>query len=558
MFIRIVTAADPVRLLNLRAGFFKTALLFLLIPAVWPVAPARAGSGARLAVLPLQVHAPQSLTTPVKNATEMLRGLLEKRGYAIIRSQAMEHHPASLLPSPEIPLAREIGQKLKADWIVEGSVTRLGGWFSLDLRAVDVSGRRPPLPVYIDSGDKKEWEQALEQAATTIDEYILNVPRVLSVEVAGNRRVESEALLAVIKTRAGQRLDQTGLNEDLRAVYRMGYFREVNIQLRDGPGGKNVIYQVVEKPSIAGIAFEGNRNAREQDLRKEISVKPYDILDERKIKEDTHRLTAYYQHKGYYFAQVESEIHQLNNHEDTLIYKIMEGERTPVAEISFSGNREFGAAKLRSIMATKVRGLFPWLTNAGYLDEQTLGLDIQKIITAYYNQGFIKVTVREPRIVAEKGRGLRINIEIEEGNQYTVDHVSVDGDLIRPAPELLAKLRLNRDSVYSREMLQEDVQALKTVYADQGYAYADITPMADLDDGNSRVEVTYRIKQGPKVRIGRINITGNTRTRDKVIRRALKLSEGDYYSAEALQKSIDNLRRLGYFDDVQIHVRKME
>ena len=380
--------------------------------------------------------------------------------------------------------------------------------------------------------------------------------RVDSVRVKGNQRIEEEAILAVVKTRAGDGLDYDQLDKDLRDIYKMGFFTDVKIEIEDGSEGKIVVFDVTEKPSIGKIAFKGNKSVDDSELEKELGIKLYSILDHNEVRQSINRLMDFYRQKGYYNMDIKERLKPLPNNEVLLEYEIAEHEKVYITKIEFLGNARFDDDDLKDIMETSEKGFFSWITDKGFLDKKKLEFDIHKLSSFYHNNGFIKARVGEPKITFEDDKGLKVTIEIQEGRQYSVDKVAIEGDLIRPVDELLGKVESVKASVFSREVVRKDIQALRSVYVDEGYAYAEVSPVTKEDGETHLVNITYMISKGKKVRFERVNITGNTSTRDKVIRRELKAIEGENFSGEAIRRSTQNLHRLGFFEDVKMETRK--
>jgi outer membrane protein insertion porin family len=255
-------------------------------------------------------------------------------------------------------------------------------------------------------------------------------------------------------------------------------------------------------------------------------------------------------------VQIKERIEELPNNEISLIYEIAEGEKLYIRKIEFVGNTQFDDDDLKDIMETSEKGFFSWFTDSGLLDEKKLEFDAQKIISFYHNKGYIKAKAGEPKISYEKEKGLNITIEIIEGHQYMVNEVNVAGDLVKPADELLKNVNIKKEKFFNREVVRRDSLVLRGTYTDEGYAYVEVSPMIKEDDEKNLVDITYTISKGERVRFERINITGNTITRDKVIRRELRVIEGEYFSGKALRKSTANLHRLGFFEDVEVQTKK--
>ncbi len=378
-----------------------------------------------------------------------------------------------------------------------------------------------------------------------------------AIKVEGNQRVEKEAILTVVRTQPGDLLDYEQLDKDLKDIYRMKYFTDAGVGLEDGEKGKIVIFRVVEKPSIGEIVYKGNDHVKEKDLDEEVGIKQYQVLDDNEIKQSINRLMELYRKKGYFRAEIKSKIESLPNNEVSLIYEINEDEKVYIKEISFLGNKTFDKGDLKSLMLTSEKSLLSWFTSAGYLDEKKLEFDAYKITSFYHNNGFINAKVGAPEIIFDKELdGLKIVLEVAEGPQYSTRNISVDGDLIFPAEELLRKVKIGREKVFNREVVRNDINTLRELYVDEGFAYADVTPRTSEDKENFQVDIVYVISKGQKVRFERINILGNLNTRDKVIRRELKTIEGEYYSGEDLRRSQENLDRLGFFEEVEINTKK--
>ena len=445
---------------------------------------------------------------------------------------------------------------MNADYLVTGSLTQIGRKISLDLKALDVKGEKPPFSIFMVEEDIDRLAEAADRASKSLYNQIAGIEQIDSVLVKGNQRVESEAILAVVESKKGESLDYDKLDRDLRAIFAMGYFTDVNVQTEDGPKGKIVTFVVTEKPSVGSITFSGNKKVKADDLSKESGIKLYSILNPNEIRQSVNRLKDFYRNKGYYNVEIKDRIEDLPGNQVALIYDITEGEKYYIKKIEFIGNTKFDDGDLKDVMETKEKGIFSFITKSGLLDERKLETDLQRITTFYNNHGYIRAKTGEPKVTYDKEGGLIVTIQIEEGERYAVNEVKVEGDLIVPEDELLKKISINKEKYINREVVRKDVLSLRDVYADQGYAYAEVAPLTKEDDKKHQVDITYRINPGKKVRFERINIYGNTVTRDKVIRRELDVIEGEYYTGRGLRKSNERLQRLGFFEDVEIQTKK--
>lgn len=532
------------------------ALLCLAMGGLLKAKMAKAEERGSIAVIPFRVYGPESLDHLSRGLQKILTLHLESRGFKIISPEVVNKHPLAILPVFDKNALIRLGKDLMANWIVSGSLTQVGRKISVDLKVVDVTEKRDPFSLFVVAEDIDALTETSERIAVSIDNQIVGVVQVELVDVKGNQRIEKEAILAVVETKEGKRLDYKELDKDLRAVYKMGFFTDVKIETEDGLKGKIVTLNVTEKPSIGKIVIQGNKEEKEEKLKEELGIKLYTILDRNEIMQSVNRLREYYKQKGYYNVDIEEKIEPLSNNQVLVRYEISEHEKVYIRKIQFSGNHEFDDDDLLDVMETSDKGFFSWITKSGLLDKKKLEFDVHQITSFYHNQGFIKAKVGEPKVSFEKDKGITIDIEIHEGPQYHVDNVAVEGDLIKPADELLKKIQIGKEKAFNRETVRKDIQTLRSIYADEGYAYADISTRTNENHETHLVDITYSISKGHKIRFERINISGNTVTRDKVIRREMKVAEGDYFSAKALRKSTRNVERLDFFEDIQFQTKK--
>lgn len=511
----------------------------------------------KVAVLPFRVHALKPLDHLRTGLQEMLTLRLGELGFDMISPKVINKYPMASLPVYELSDLFKLGRELNADWVISGSLTQIGAKASLDIRVVDISGRRPPFFLFMVAEDIDLLADTVKRVAASIDHKVTGVVQIDSVRVRGNQRIEKEAILAVVRSKTGERLDLDKLDKDLRDIYKMGYFKDVEMETEDGPRGKIVTFIVTEEPSIGKIVFKGNEEVDDDDLKEEVGISLYSILDYSEIKQSINRLKEFYRKKGYYNVEIKEKTEPLPNNQVLLEYDIDEHEKVYIKKIRFVGNTKFDDDDLKDVMETSEKWFLSWITKAGLLDKKKLEFDIHKLTSFYHNHGFIKAKVGEPKIsYDDKLEGLVVTIEIDEGDQYGIGKVSVEGDLIEPADELLKNVQIDKEKVFNREVVRKDVLKLRDIYADKGYAFAEVTPVISEGEEIHLADVTYKISKGRKVRFERINITGNVRTRDKVIRRELKVIEGEYFSGKALKRSTENLHRLGFFEDVEIQTKK--
>ncbi len=375
--------------------------------------------------------------------------------------------------------------------------------------------------------------------------------KIVRITILGNQKVTEDVIRSHIKSKESEPLSIPQLRMDLKSIYETGLFTDIIIDLRDVEGGKEVIFVVVEKPSIRDILISGNVKIEASKIREKIDIAPGAILNMEKLKETADKIEELYSSKAYYRAEVNHRVHYLDENQVDVEFIIEEGKKGYVKKVRFHGNKHFWARTLRKRMKTKKKGWFWYVTKRGVLDEDILNADIQSLQALYFDDGYIQVKIDKPKItISEDGKRIYIDITIQEGEQFRLGEIDFRGDILTSEKDLRKRLTLERGKVYSTSVLQRDILRITDVYADKGYAFVDIVPLTSVDPEKRLVALTFDIRKGEKVYFEQINISGNTKTRDKVIRRELKAGEGDLFSATALKLGRQRLKTTGYFKEV--------
>jgi len=369
------------------------------------------------------------------------------------------------------------------------------------------------------------------------------------ITILGNVKVEEAVIRGAMKSREGRPFSTEQVREDLRSIFGLGYFSDIQVDIKSTPQGKEVIFIVVEKPSVKEIRITGNQRVKLQDIKEKMTLPIRSILNLEKVKENSENIRKLYFSKGYYGVNVESKVEYLETNEAVVTFNITEGSKGRVKEIIFRGNKHIKSSQLRKVMTTKKRNILSIITKAGILDEDILKNDVQ-LLTAYYiDQGYLDVKVSEPKIDLHDPKRIRIEIEIVEGPQYRLANIDFKGDVLTTKEDLFRVLKIRRNDVYRTSVIRREIGTLTEVFANQGYAFTEITPETSVDSKNLLVNLTLAIEKKQRVSFEKIQIVGNAKTRDKVIRRELRVAEGELYSATGLNKSRLRLRRLGYFKE---------
>jgi outer membrane protein insertion porin family len=377
--------------------------------------------------------------------------------------------------------------------------------------------------------------------------------QIADIAVTGNSRVKADTIISAIPLQKGQIVTPLQIDEAIQAIYKLGRFSDVAALVEERNGAKVLVFQVVERPLVRSVTFAGNDEIGTERLQGVVTLKVPNIYDPFEVQRSIAAIKAEYVKDGYYAAEITADS-QINEQNEALVtFHVAEGQLVRIKEIRFEGNSVLTASELRKTMDTEEKWIFSWITGRGNYDEALLDQDLERIADLYFNRGYIRVKVRKPVIsLVDNLRHMLILIQIDEGEQYRVGKVDAVGDLIDRKEEILNYLELRPGEVFSREVLRRGVGRITDLYADQGYAYANVAPLSRVDDASKTVDLALEIEQGPQVSVERINITGNTKTRDKVIRREMKITEGDLYNASALKRSKARINNLGFFEAVDI------
>lgn len=373
------------------------------------------------------------------------------------------------------------------------------------------------------------------------------------VTITGNQRIESAAILNMIQSKPGL-LSKIQVQDDIRRLYASGYFHNIQVY----QDGGELLFEVQEKKTIVEVKFEGYESEKVKDLEKQISVKKFTYLDKGKVQEDVDKIKAYYDTKGFYLAEVEPVFNEKDKNQIEVVYKITEYQKVMVRRIDFMGNQKFSSDDLKKVMRTREKGFLSFLTQSGKFQDDILAYDRQMVTEVYGQKGYINVKVNGPKIeLSPDRRSLTLTFFVEEGDSYTVGSVDVGGELLSKTQEdLKKKIKIEGNEVANTVKIREDIFAISSLYADEGYAYANVIPNFEFFHDQKKVNITYLVQPGKQVTIREIKVSGNDSNRDKVILREMQITEGDLYNATKIRESKQNLDRLSLFQTVTLSTPK--
>ena len=521
--------------------------------------PATAADTSATLVLPLKINSPADRenltdTTDAALVKVLQAGSARQKSFRFMpRNEAEKVFDYDAAWPPSSVTLQEFGSQAapSVHYVAAGSLTQLGDTISIDIKIFDLLDPSAPKFYYLEGREMANIEQAMTEITDDILSYTGRSFLIASIAPEGNKRIDSGAILRNISTRSGDFYEPDQLRDDLKNVFKMGYFDDVRLKVEDTEKGKSVIFEVVEKPVIGQVSISGQDELKEDDIREVISVVPNTILNPNRTREAVENIKNLYKSKGFYNTEVSTELTYPKPERVDVRFNIAEGEKVYIKEIRFDGNETFKDKELEKVMGTKEKGLLSWITDSGVLKREILEQDAARITAFYNNHGFIEAMVGKPEITQD-GKWLYITIDISEGGRYKVGSIDLSGDLIADKEELLDLLKLTDEEYLSRSILRQDLLRLNDHYAENGYAFAEATPTINTDKSNNLVDVNIHISKGDLVYINRITIKGNTRTRDKVIRRQLQVKEKGVFDSKALRKSHQRLQRLDFFEEVAI------
>ncbi len=535
-----------------RQQLITTGWLTILLCFSFFVTTAVQANTFETAFLPVKIINAKDTEQLATNIDKLFSDNLDPKTFLLVdRTQATTLVDYQGAWPPSLKTLKAVSEKTATNTIIVGSFTQIGKQFSLDLKISDVLS--PSNPVYISSQNQNldNLEQAVSEICSKLISYNKKEVVISSIAPAGNKRIDSGAILRRIKTKIGSPFNPATLRDDLKAIYKMGYFDDVQVDISDGTDGREVIFRVVEKPVISSITYTGEDDIKEEDLVAVTNIKEWDILNPIKINKGVEGIKALYKSKGYYDTKVKADISYPTPEQAVVRYVIDEGSKIYIKTINFEGNETFDDNELADQIKTSKKWFMSWLTSSGLLKPEQIQQDADRILTFYNNNGFLQAKIGKPEIVQE-GKWYYVTFNIEEGPRYRLGTVDIQGDLIADNQVLLELLSIRKEDFLSKQILRKDILKLTDFYAEKGYAFANIKPLMNKSVSGNRVDLVIDIQRGDLVYLNRITIEGNTRTRDNVIRRDLTIEEGGIFNSKALRESNEALQRLGFFEEVTI------
>ncbi len=376
---------------------------------------------------------------------------------------------------------------------------------------------------------------------------------VASIEVSGNKAVESDAILERMVTRVGDKLDRKRISRDVRKLYATGFFKDIQVLGVVKADGRHLTINVVENPVIATLEYDGMNELKEKDVKRRMKLKAGHIFNDPELHADIASIRKGYLKKGYYQVDIQPIEKARPDGRIDLTLKITEGEVTRIKRIHFIGNETFDDAELSEAIASRTTDLVAWFKDTDVFDRKRLDVDSQMLIEHYMNKGFLDARVESTLLALSPDKHwFYVTFSIHEGPRYQVSSIKLSGDLVPDRETLMDLVQIKEGDLYSLEKLRNSVNDITTRVGDEGYAFATVTPLFQRYPEQKRVDINLDIEKGREVYVERIEITGNLKTEDMVVRREMRQLEGARFSSSNLETSKNRIGRLGFFDDVRV------
>lgn len=514
-------------------------------------------------IVPFEVHSSVDISGERRAILEVIAQSTASQGIGIAGLGLLEKEFVDLgkthLTDKE---AQVLAFKAGADFIINGSISMLDKSINVDWRLVDTGSGKVLKHFYKASSDEESLLVDLKVSAGGIYKTLLSFGEIkpdiekdaiARLAVEGNKRVGSEAIFKKIKSKEGEVFSPDVVREDIESIYAMNYFEDVQVDLTETGFGKELTFIVKEKLFVKKVKIEGLDEISNEDLETIVTVKEGTTLNRVTVKEDSERIKEFARSEGLYLAEVKALI-ETEGIYATVIYDVNEGSKVKTKRINIIGNEVYSDKALKKVMVSTEKGFWSFLTGSGKFNEYFLEGDKSFILNKYFENGYIKADIIDiSAFLSQDKKWFYIDVVVDEGSQFLVGTVGVEGDILEDSSsgELVDLLRLEEGEVFNRSKFSEGMERVQDLYKDRGFANVDLRPQTSINGQADSVDIVLGIDQGSPVFIERIDISGNVKTKDKVLRREFFISEGELYSSTKLKDSMNSLRRLGYFADVK-------
>jgi outer membrane protein insertion porin family len=386
---------------------------------------------------------------------------------------------------------------------------------------------------------------------------------VTAIEIRGNKRIELPAIAGRLTLKPGDPYTPENVRGQIKILYDSGYFEDVQVETESGVGGVALVLLVREKPFITEIVFDGNKELSDDKLKEKITIKSQAFLDQPQAKESAEKIRLAYQGDGFFNCQVIPVVQTLDEDRKRLTFFVKEGEKARVKTVYFDGLHAATKNEMFKVMAT--REWIPWyglitqlklpsfISDAGVLKREEMNTDVERIKEVMLNKGYLNVQAGLPTVeLSDEKKWFVVTYTVMEGEPFTIGEIGFRGNTVFEDPELRQGLKMKEGEIFQRQKIRDEITRLKDLYGSKGYAFADVSPNVIPNTVDRTATIILTIKEGEMMRVRQININGNEKTKDNVIRREIRLDEQDVIDTPALKRSFQRLNNLNFFETVEI------
>ena len=529
------------------------ALCNLLFHGMAQAAPKPAASDAvRVAVLPFQINGGADIDYLNEELPSLFAQRLANKGIKVIPpKETLRLLKRQKVGQLNLAAARAIAKQTGADYAVYGSFSKTGDAFSIDARMVDATGEKSAQPLFVQKANMMELLPAVDELVEKMGGGAVKGDAISDIQIRGLKVLDPDVVLMRLSTRKGDVVDPATLNAEIKRIWDLGYFSDVSADIERSGMGRVLVFTVKEKPRIDDVIVNGSDEVKKDDILAAMSSKTGSVLNDRLLAEDIQKITELYRKEGFYLAEVNYRIDQkANSASAVLVFDVKEGKKLYIKEIKIEGLENIDAGDLKKELALQEHGILSWVTGTGVLREEYLERDSAAITAYAMNHGYIDIQVAAPQVDYEED-GITVTFTVKEGTRYKLGEIGFKGDLIDTDDRLFEVIKLddfkNSDGYFSLSVIQDDIKALTDFYGNYGYAFAEVDMDTRKHPEDGTIDIFFVPNKKQKVHIRRVVTQGNTRTRDNVIFRELRLADGDLFDGSKLRRSNERLNRLRYF-----------
>lgn len=384
--------------------------------------------------------------------------------------------------------------------------------------------------------------------------------RIKLIEVKGNRKIDRKTILSKLSLQEGDLFSPDRVRENIEILYKMGFFDQVDVESQGLEGGVALVFNVHEKPFLIDVVYEGNENIDNEKLKEKVPVKTQTFLDAEAIKTYVEKIRKLYEAEAYYNAEVVPVTRILSEDQAILTFVIKEGEQAYVKKVRFTGNEVFKDKVLRKqIETSKYFWLTSWVTESGRYKEETVEADIERVREHYLNHGYLQMQIGSPKVdLSDDKKWFEITFPIVEGAQFRIGQINYEGNQLFETQRLAALAKSKQGEIFNRGQVRQDIMNIVDLYGEQGYLFANVVPQLSPEAESKTVDITFQVTEEEPFKVREVRIAGNDKTRDKVIRREIRVNEQEVVNTKLLRRSFQRLQNLNFFENIEIVPKQVE